>query len=101
MNRDYPLAESPKIEERKIITSNRGGVVSKTEKERSSSGGLFEPFKFKTTSIDTTGYSKGKSSYKLKEESGEGDKTGSKITRSSSKSISRKDVPNVLKSLKK
>lgn len=100
MNRDYPLSETPNPQEIKPITGNRGGVVFKTEKERTSAGGIVEPFKFKKTSIDTTGYSKGKSTYKLKTEEGEGDKTGSKITKSSSKTISRKDVPSTLKRLK-
>lgn len=73
--------------------------VFKTTKERTTSGGLFEPYKYKTESIDTTGYSKGKKTYKVKTVEGVGDKTGSKVTNSKSKTISRKNVPATLKSL--
>jgi len=86
----------------KVIKGTRKGLgVFKTEKERTSAGGLFEPYKYKTTSIDTAGYSKGKPTYKVKTEEGEGDKTGSRATLKSSKTISRKQVPSTLSSLKK
>jgi len=75
--------------------------VFKTIKERTTSGGLFEPYKYKTESIDTTGYSKGKKTYEVKTVEGVGDKTGSKVTNSKSKTISRKNVPATLKSLNK
>lgn len=87
---------------KKVIKGSRPGIgVFKTTKERTTSGGLFEPYKYKTESIDTTGYSKGRSNYRLKTEEGEGDKTGSKVTKTTSKTISRKDVPATLKSLNK
>jgi hypothetical protein len=98
--RDYPLSPTP--EPKEIITGSRPSMgVFKTEKERTTVGGIVEPYKYKTESMDTTGYAKGKKSFKLKTTEGEGDKTGSKVTRSTSKEVSRKDVPTVLKSLKK
>ena len=85
-----------------VIKGSRPGLgVFKTKKERTTVGGIAEPYKYKRESIDTTGYSKGKSSYQLKTEEGEGDKTGSKATSSKSKNVSRKEVPSVLKSLNK
>lgn len=86
----------------KVVKGSRPGMgVFRTTKERTTNGGLFEPYKYKTESIDTTGYSKGRNSYKVKTVEGEGDKTGSKVTSSKSKIISRKNVPSTLKSLNK
>jgi hypothetical protein len=85
-----------------VIKGSRPGLgVFKTTKERTTAGGITKPYKYKRESIDTTGYSKGKSSYQLKTEEGEGDKTGSKATSSKSKTVSRKDVMSTLSSLKK
>lgn len=84
-----------------VVKGSRPGKgVFRTEKERTTSGGLFEPYKYKTMSIDTSGYSKGKPTYKLVTEEGEGDKTGSRVKSSSSKTISRKEVPSTVSSLK-
>jgi len=86
----------------KVIKGSRPGMgVFRTTKERTTSGGLLAPYKYKTESIDTTGYSKGKSNYRLKTEEGEGDKTGSKVKSSKSKTVSKKQVPSILKSLSK
>jgi hypothetical protein len=86
----------------KVIKGSRPKMgVFRTTKERTTSGGLLEPFKYKTESIDTTGYSKGRANYKLKTEEGEGDKTGSKVKSSKSKTVSKKQVPGILKSLNK
>jgi len=86
----------------KIVKGSRPGLgVFRTEKERTTSGGIAEPYKYKTESIDTTGYSKGRNNYEVKTVEGEGDKTGSKVTSSKSKTITRKDVPSTLKSLNK
>jgi hypothetical protein len=91
-----------KAQNGEVIKGSRKGLgVFKTEKQRTTSGGTVDPYKYKRTSIDTTGYSKGKSSYDLKTQEGEGDKTGSKSTRNTSKKILRKDVPSTLKSLDK
>jgi hypothetical protein len=97
------MAKIKKAQEgREVIKGSRPGLgVFKTEKERTTVGGLLKPYKYKRESVDTTGYSKGKSSYKLKTEEGEGDKTGSKATSNTSKTISRKQVPSTLKSLNK
>ena len=87
---------------RSVVKGTRKGLGAfRTEKERTSAGGVFEPYKYKRTSVDTTGYSKGRKNYQLKTEEGEGDKTGSKATSRSSKTISRKEVPSTLKSLNK
>ncbi len=87
----------------KVIKGSRPGIgVFRTEKERTTVGGIAKPYKYKRESIDTTGYSKGKPTYQLKTEEGEGDKTGySKVKSSKSKTVSKKDVPSVLSSLKK
>jgi hypothetical protein len=97
------MAKIKKAQEgREVIKGSRPGLgVFKTEKERTTVGGVLKPYKYKRESVDTTGYSKGKSSYKLKTEEGEGDKTGSKATSNTSKTISRKQVPSTLKSLNK
>jgi hypothetical protein len=87
---------------REVIKGSRPGIgVFRTEKERTTVGGVAKPYKYKRESIDTTGYSKGKSSYELKTEEGEGDKTGSKATSSKSKTVPRKEVSSTLKSLGK
>lgn len=75
--------------------------VFKTTKERNTAGGLLEPYDFKTESIDTVGYAKGKSNFQLKTTLGEGDKSGYKIKSTNVKPVSRKDVPSVLKKLNK
>jgi hypothetical protein len=86
----------------KIVKGSRPGLgVFRTIKERTTSGGVAEPYKYKTESIDTTGFSKGRNKYEVKTVEGEGDKTGSKVTSTKSKTISRKNVPSTLKSLKK
>ena len=87
----------------KIIKGTRPGLgVFRTEKKRTTVGGVTKPFKYKTESIDTIGYSKGRKNYQLKTEEGEGDKLRvSKPSNSSSKPVSRKQVPSVLKSLNK
>ena len=92
-----------KAQNGETITGSRKGLgVFKTTKERTSVGGVAGPYKYDRTSIDTTGYSKGKPSYQVKSESGESDKTGlTKVNKSTSKTVSRKQVPSVLKSLKK
>lgn len=84
-----------------VIKGSRPGLgVFRTEKKRTTFGGIAKPYEYKRTSIDTSGYSKGKPSYKVKTETGEGDKvTGSRVKSRSSKTVSRRDVPSVLKSL--
>ena len=95
-----PIKKAP--DGTKVVKGSRPGLgVFRTTKERTTSGGLFEPYKYKTESIDTTGYSKGRNNYEFKTVEGEGDKTRSKVTSSKSKTISRKDVPSTLKSLNK
>ena len=83
------------------IKGSRKGRVFKTTKERTTSGGLLEPYKYTTKSIDTTGYSKGKPIYELKSEEGEGDKTFSKSTSTKVKKVTKKQVPSILKDLNK
>ena len=87
----------------KIIKGSRPGLgVFKTTKKRNTFGGVADPFSYKTESMDTTGYSKGKPSYILKTQEGTSDKTGlNKVSKTSSKNVSRKDVPSTLKSLQK
>jgi hypothetical protein len=86
-----------------VIKGSRPNMgVFKTEKTRTTSGGLFEPYEFKTTSIDTTGYSKGKPSFTVVTKKGTGDKTSiGKVTNVSKKKIPRSQVPSTLKSLQK
>jgi DNA-directed RNA polymerase subunit H (RpoH/RPB5) len=86
-----------------IVSGNRPNMgVFKTEKTRTTSGGLFEPYEFKTTSIDTTGYSKGKPSFTVVTKKGTGDKTSiGKVTNVSKKKIPRSQVSSTLKSLQK
>lgn len=87
---------------KKVIKGSRPKLgVFRTEKERTTRGGLLEPYKYSRQSLDTSGYSKGKPTYELKTEEGEGDKTRSKATSNKSKTILRKDVPSTLKSLNK
>jgi hypothetical protein len=85
-----------------VIRGSRPGLgVFKTTKKRTTVGGLAKPYSYKRESIDTTGYAKGKPTYKLKTEEGESDKLGlTKVSRRSSKTVSRKNVPSILKSLK-
>lgn len=87
---------------KEVIKGSRPGLgVFRTEKERTTVGGIAKPYKYKRESIDTTGYSKGKSNYQLKTEEGEGDKTGyRKVTNSKSKTIPKKEVMSTLSSLK-
>jgi hypothetical protein len=87
---------------KEIVKGSRPGLgVVRTEKERTTVGGLAKPYKYTRTSVDTTGYSKGKPTYDVKTQTGEGDKTGYSVVKSnSSKKISRKEVPETLKSLK-
>lgn len=102
LGRDYPLAETPDFDSqgKKVVTGSRpDGRVFKTEMQRTTVGGIAEPYKYSQQSIDTSGYSKGKPTYQLKSEEGEGDRTYHKATKSSSKTILRKDVPSTLKSL--
>lgn len=85
----------------KVITGSRPKLgVFKTVKERTTAGGITKPFKYTTQSMDTAGYSKGKSSYQLKTAKGEGDKTGSKVTSSKTTTVPRKKVMSTLNSLK-
>jgi hypothetical protein len=83
------------------VSGSRKSIgVFKTVKNRTTVGGVAKPYDYTTTSIDTTGYSKGKPSYKLKTETGESDKLGlNKVASKTTKTISRKEVPSVLKSL--
>ena len=85
------------------IKGSRPGIgVFKTEKKRTTVGGVAEPYEFKTTSIDTSGYSKGKPTYNIVTKIGTGDKTGlNKVTKKSVKTITRDKVPVTLKSLQK
>ena len=86
-----------------VVKGSRPNMgVFKTEMNRTTVGGLAKPYEFKTTSIDTTGYSKGKPSYTVVTKTGTGDKlTGSKATEVKKKTISRNQVPSTLKSLQK
>jgi len=87
---------------KEVIKGSRPGMgVFRTEKEKTTVGGITKPYKYKRESIDTTGYSKGKANYQLKTEEGEGDKTGFKVTNKKTKSVPRKDVMSKLSSLKK
>jgi hypothetical protein len=100
MNRpDTPLAPTPDPE---IVKGNRPGIGQfKTVKEKTTVGGIVEPYKYTRTSIDTAGYSKGKKDFELKTQKGTGDKaSGITVKSNKSKTISRKDVPSALKSLK-
>lgn len=84
-----------------VIKGSRPDMgVFRTEITRTTAGGLVEPYKFKTTSIDTTGYSKGKPSFNVITKEGTGDKISTgKTTNVSKKKISRNKVPSILKSL--
>jgi hypothetical protein len=88
---------------KKVVKGSRPGIgVFRTTKERTTYGGIAEPYKYKTESIDTTGYSKGRKNYKFKTVEGESDKLGlDKVTNRTSKTVSRKDVPAKLKYLNK
>ncbi len=90
------------MQDKEIIKGSRPGLgVVRTEKERTTVGGIAKPFKYTRTSIDTAGYSKGKPQYDLKTQEGEGDLTGYKVKSNSSKKVSRKEVPSILKVMKK
>lgn len=87
---------------KEVIKGSRPGLgVVRTEKERTTVGGLAKPYKYTRTSIDTAGYSKGKPTYDVKTQTGENDLTGNRVVKSnSSKKITRKEVPSTLESLK-
>ena len=90
------------MQDKEIIKASKPGLgVVRTEKERTTVGGIAKPFKYTRTSIDTAGYSKGKPQYDLKTQEGEGDLTGYRVKGNSSKKVSRKEVPSILKSMKK
>ncbi len=86
-----------------VIKGSRPGLgVFRTEKKRTTVGGIAKPYEYKKVSIDTAGYSKEKPSYKLITETGEGDKvSSSRVKNKSSKTITRKEVPSTLRSLQK
>lgn len=88
---------------KKTITGSNPKIgVYRTTKERTTSGGVAEPYKYKTESIDTVGYAKGRKNFQLKTTIGTSDKLGlNKVSSKTSKPIQRKDVPKVLKELKK
>jgi len=96
---DTPLASTPNPE---VIKGSRPGIgVFKTVKEKTTVGGTVEPYKYTRTSIDTAGYSKGKEKFEVKTQTGQGDKvSGITIKSNKSKTISKNDVKNTLKSLK-
>ena len=72
-----------------------------TVKERTTVGGVAQPYSYTRTSIDTAGYAKGKEKFQVKTQTGAGDKvSGVTVKINASKTISRKDVPSALKSLK-
>ena len=88
--------------DKEIIKGSKAGLgVFKTEKERTTVGGLVKPYKYTRTSIDTAGYSKGKPEYDLKNEEGEGDETGYSVKSNSSKKVLKRDVPSNLEAMKK
>lgn len=90
-----------KAQDGETIRGSRKGLGEfKTVKEKTTVGGIAKPYKYTRTSIDTAGYSKGKPTYDVKTQTGEGDKTGSTIKSNSSKKITKKEVPETLKSLK-
>jgi hypothetical protein len=97
------MAKLKKAQNGETLTGSRKGLgVFKTTKERTTSGGIARPYKYDRTSIDTAGYSKNKPTYQVKTESGESDKTGlTKVNKTTSTTVSRKQVPSVLESLKK
>lgn len=87
---------------KKVVKGKRypGIGTFKTEKTRTTNGGLLKPYEFTTQSMDTTGYSKGKQNFKLVTTKGTGDlATGSKIKSKSVKSVSRNNVLSTLKKL--
>ena len=87
---------------KEVIKGSRPGIgVFKTEKERTTVGGVTKPYKYTRTSVDTAGYSKGKPTYDVKTQTGEGDKvSGNTVKSNSSKKITKKEVPSTLESLK-
>ena len=91
-----------KAQDGEVIRGSRKGLGEfKTVKEKTTVGGVTKPYKYTRTSIDTTGYSKGKPQYDLKTQEGEGDLTGYRVKDNSSKKVLRKEVPSILKSMKK
>ena len=91
-----------KAQSGETIRGSRPGLGEfKTVKERTTAGGIAEPYNYTRTSVDTTGYAKGKPTYDVKTQTGEGDKTGSSVKSNTSKQISRKEVSSTLESLKK
>lgn len=87
---------------KEIIKGSKTGLgIFRTEKERTTVGSVVKPFKYTRTSIDTAGYSKGKPQYDLKTQEGEGDLTGYRVKSNSSKKVSIKEIPSILKSMKK
>jgi hypothetical protein len=86
-----------------VVTGTRPQLgIFRTEKNRTTVGGIADPYKYKTESIDTSGYSKGKPSYQIKTVEGESDELGlNKINKTSSKTVSRKDVPSIISNMKK
>lgn len=96
---ETPLAPTPEPE---VITGSRPSMGQfKTVKNRTTVGGVAKPYEYTTTSIDTAGYSKGKDKFELKTKTGTGDKvSGATVKSSTSQTVSRKDVPSILKSLK-
>lgn len=85
-----------------IVKGSRPNMgVFKTEMRQIGTG-LAEPYEFKTTSIDTTGYSKGKPTYTVVTKTGTGDKLGlGKVETVKKKTIPRSQVSSTLKSLQK
>jgi hypothetical protein len=96
---DTPLAPTPNPE---VIKGSRPEIGQfKTVKERTTVGGVAQPYSYTRTSIDTAGYAKGKEKFQVKTQTGAGDKvSGVTVKSNASKTISRKDVPSTLKSLK-
>lgn len=82
--------------------SSKKGTESRFESTRSTNGGAFEPYTYKKTSIDTTGYSAGKKNFTLKGEYGYGDKTTAPVkTGGYQKTINRNQVPGTIKKIQK
>jgi hypothetical protein len=87
---------------KKVNVSSRKGTESRFESTRTTNGGVFEPYSYKKTSMDTTGYSAGKKSFNVKTEYGYGDKTTGPVkTESKTSTIGRNQVPSTLNKIKK
>lgn len=90
------------VSSKKVNVSSRKGTESRFESTRTTNGGAFEPYSYKKTSMDTTGYSSGKKSFNVKTEYGYGDKTTGPVkTGQSQKTIGRNQVPSTLSKIKK